>query len=98
MHDPYEVLGLSLHAGETEIRQRYLELVRAFPPEQAPERFAAVHAAYEALRNPAERLRAQLFHFDAKNDSFEALATDLRRRLRDLRMPVATLLSLADSP
>jgi curved DNA-binding protein CbpA len=98
MIDPYEVLGLTPHAGETEIRQLYLELVRAFPPEQAPERFAAVHAAYEALRNPAERLRVQLFTFDAKNDSFEAIAADLRRRLRELRIPVETLLSLADSP
>ena len=98
MSDPYEVLGLTPDAGETEIRQRYLELVRAFPPEQAPERFAAVHAAYEALRDPAERLNAQLFAIETKNDSFEAIAADLRRRLRDVRLPVETLLSLADSP
>ena len=37
---------------------RYLELVRQFPPDQAPERFAAVHAAYDALRDPARRLLA----------------------------------------
>jgi curved DNA-binding protein CbpA len=98
MSDPYDVLGLTPHAGETEIRQRYLELVRAFPPERAPERFAAVHAAYEALRNPAERLHARLFTLVTTNDSFETLAADLRRRLRDVRIPVATLLSLADSP
>ncbi|MFI5457274.1 MAG: J domain-containing protein [Isosphaerales bacterium] len=98
MSDPYDVLGLTPDASETEIRQRYLELVRAFPPEQAPERFAAVHAAYEALRVPAARLHEQLFSIETKNDSFEALATDLHRRLRDLRIPVATLLSLADSP
>jgi len=98
MSDPYEVLGLTSDAGETEIRQRYLELVRAFPPERAPERFAAIHAAYEALRDPAERLNTQLFAIEIKNDSFEALGADLRRRLRDLRIPVATLLRLADSP
>jgi len=98
MNDPYDVLGLTPHASETEIRQRYLELVRAFPPEQAPERFAAVHAAYEALRDPAARLHAQIFMIETKNDSFEALAADLHRRLCDLRIPVANLLSLADSP
>ena len=32
MSDPYEVMGLAAGAGETEIRQRYLELVREFPP------------------------------------------------------------------
>ncbi len=36
MADPFEVLDLPRHAGEGEIRKRYLELVRAFPPEQAP--------------------------------------------------------------
>jgi curved DNA-binding protein CbpA len=98
MSDPHDVLGLTPDAGETEIRQRYLELVRAFPPERAPERFAAVHAAYEALRDPARRLRTQLFTIETHNDSFEALAVDLRRRLRDLRLPVETLLALADAP
>ena len=41
MNDPYETLGLSPDAGESEIRRRYLELVREFPPDRAPERFAA---------------------------------------------------------
>jgi curved DNA-binding protein CbpA len=98
MSDPYEIFGLTADAGEAEIRQRYLELVRQFPPDQAPERFAAVHAAYEALRDPARRLHAQLFMLETKNDSFEAIAADLRNRLRDVRLPLQTLLSLADSP
>jgi curved DNA-binding protein CbpA len=98
MADPYEVLELPRHAGEGEIRKRYLELVRAFPPEQAPERFAAVHAAYQALRDPAARLEAQLFGLELTSDSLEALAEDVRQRLRQVRPPVETLLSLADSP
>jgi curved DNA-binding protein CbpA len=97
MADPFEVLGLTKQAGEGEIRQRYLELVRAFPPEQAPERFAAVHAAYRELRDPAARLAAQLFGFECEDDSLETLAAELRQRLRNVRMPVETLLSLADS-
>ena len=98
MNDPYEVLGLKPDAGEAEIRERYLELVRAFPPERAPERFAAVHTAYTALRDPAERLRLRLFEDDTKSDPVEAIIADLRRRLRDARLPVDILLSLADSP
>ena len=96
MADPFEVLDLPKHANEGEIRKRYLELVRAFPPEQAPERFAAVHAAYQALRDPAARLEAQLFDVECENDSLEALAADLRERLRSVRLPVDSLLSLAD--
>jgi curved DNA-binding protein CbpA len=98
MNDPYDVLGLTLDAGETEIRQRYLELVRAFPPERAPERFAAVHEAYAALRDPAQRLRSRLFTVEGKDDSIEAIAADLRRRLSEARLPVEALLALADLP
>src|SRR5580704_12869858 len=97
MNDPYEIFGLTAEAGEAEIRQRYLELVRQFPPDQAPERFAAVHAAYDALRDPARRLHERIFMFETKHDSFEAIASDLRNRLRDVRLPVETLLSLANS-
>jgi curved DNA-binding protein CbpA len=98
MSDPYEVLDLKPDAGETEIRQRYLELVRAFPPDQAPERFAAIHAAYASLRDPAQRLRRQIFGLGTKHDSFESIAAELHARLRDVRLPVDTLLGWADSP
>jgi curved DNA-binding protein CbpA len=97
MTDPYETLGLSTDADEAEIRRHYLELVREFPPDRAPEQFTAIHAAYDALRDPARRLHAQLFHPETKNDSLEGMAADLRQRLRQVRLPVATLLELAES-
>ena len=98
MNDPYETLGLTADADEGEIRRRYLQLVRESPPDRDPERFAAVHAAYEALRDPARRLQAQIFMFETKTDSLEVIATELRRRVWDVRLPVADLLALADSP
>jgi curved DNA-binding protein CbpA len=98
MSDPYEVLELTPDAGESEIRQRYLELVRAFPPDRAPERFAAIHEAYASLRDPAKRVRAQIFSLGGKSDSFEAIVADLQARLREVRLPVDDLLAWADSP
>jgi curved DNA-binding protein CbpA len=98
MDEHFDVLGLTKDASEPEIRQRYLELVRAFSPERAPERFAAIHAAYSALRDPTARLESQLFSIACESDSLEKLASDVRQRLRDVRLPVETLLSLADSP
>ena len=56
MSDPYEVLGLPRQADEAEIRRRYLELVRQFSPDRAPTEFAAIRAAYDAVRDPALRL------------------------------------------
>src|SRR4051794_11161609 len=97
MSDPYEVLGLPRHASEEEIRRRYLELVRENPPDRAPERFAAVRAAYDAVRDPIRRLEAQLFEIRS-GDSLEAIASDVRARLLGARIPLDTLLALAESP
>jgi curved DNA-binding protein CbpA len=61
MTDPYQVLELAPDADDAAIRTRYLELVRRWPPEQAPEHFAAIRAAYEVVRNRDARLRHRLF-------------------------------------
>lgn len=96
MSDPYEILGVPRHADEAEIRRRYLELVREFSPDRAPERFVAIRTAYDEVRDPAKRLETQLFHVQS-TDSLDALAADLRARLRKARVPLNTLLSLAES-
>ena len=98
MSDPYEILDLSPLADEDEVRRRYLELVRQYPPDRDPERFAAIRAAYDELRDPATRLEAQLFQI-GDGEPVEAIAADLRNRLRDRldQIPVDLLLSLAKS-
>ena len=40
MTDPYEVFGLPDDSDDEAIRRRYLELVRQYPPEHQPQRFA----------------------------------------------------------
>jgi curved DNA-binding protein CbpA len=97
MKDPYEQLGLTSSADETQIRRRYLELVREFPPDRAPDRFAEIRAAYDALRNPTVRLEASIFDITPHADSVEAIAEDLRARLRNARFPVFLLASWADA-
>lgn len=60
--DPFLVLGVSQNAGESEVRARYLELVKQFPPEREPEKFREIRAAYEAAKDPftiARRLLRQ---------------------------------------
>jgi curved DNA-binding protein CbpA len=94
MADPYETLGLTAPSTDAEIRRRYLELVRQFPPERDAERFATIRRAYDELRDPVSRLSAQLFEIEA-GDSWEAVQADWARRLRSARIPVDTLLSLA---
>jgi curved DNA-binding protein CbpA len=95
MNDPYDVMELPRGSSEADIRRRYLELVRQFPPERAPERFTEIRAAYEQLRDPAARLEARLFEPTAAN-TLGAVLSDLRQKLRTSRIPTHVLLSLAE--
>lgn len=95
MRDPHQILGLDPSADETAIRQRYLALVRQYTPEQAPERFSEIRAAYEELRDPVKRLQGRLFEFRS-DDSPAAIRTDIIKLLRSKRIPNDTLMSLAE--
>lgn len=50
--NPFAVLGLSPDAGEEEVRARYLELIKQFPPERDPDRFREIRVAYEMASDP----------------------------------------------
>jgi curved DNA-binding protein CbpA len=93
MSDPWEVLGLSGECDDETIRRRYLELVRQFPPEQNPERFAAIREAYECLRDLDTRLRYRIFEA-GKNETIDAIIEELACRNSRRRVPLQTLLSI----
>jgi curved DNA-binding protein CbpA len=95
MNDPYEVLGLDSTADEAAIRRRYLELVRESPPDRAPERFAAIRAAFDEVRDPARRLQSLVLGWTT-TDSLDAIATDVRARLEAERLPLDVLLRLSN--
>lgn len=96
MTDPFQVLELSHHADEDEVRRRYLELVRQFPPDRDPERFATIRAAYDQIRDPITRIKTQLFRVEP-DETIDSICTDLGKRIRDRldTIPVDVLLSLA---
>ena len=87
------ILGLSPDADDETIRRRYLELVRQFSPEHHPEKFAAVRAAYERLRDLDTRLRHRLFEVD-NIESLDALVEEIAWQSRRRRMSLRDLLSL----
>jgi curved DNA-binding protein CbpA len=97
MADPYQVLGLPPDSDDEAIRRRYLELVRQFPPEHHPEKFAAVRAAYEKLRDQTTRLRHQLFEA-GKTETIEAILEDLQCRTSRRRVSLKTLLTVVLKP
>ena len=97
MANPYEVLGLPTDADDETIRRRYLELVRQHPPEHQPEKFAAVRAAYESLRDLNTRLRHRLFEA-GKKETIDALIEEIACRSPRRRMSLTTLLDLVRKP
>lgn len=97
MTDPYQVLDLPADSNDEAIRRRYLELVRQFTPEKHPERFAAVRAAYESLRNVTTRLRHRLFEA-GKQESVDAILEELQCRSPRRRVSLQTLLTTIKRP
>jgi len=55
--DPLAVLGLTQEADGQEIRSRYLQLIKQFPPEREPVRFQEIQQAYRLARDPHFRAR-----------------------------------------
>jgi curved DNA-binding protein CbpA len=93
MSNPYTVLGLAADCDDDAIRRRYLELVRRFSPEHHPEKFAAVRAAYESLRDLDTRLRYRLFEA-GKEESVEAIVEEIACRSSRRRQSLEQLLAL----
>ncbi|MFW6169900.1 MAG: J domain-containing protein [Planctomycetota bacterium] len=96
MQDPYATLGLEHTASESEIRTRYLELVRKFPPEHEPAKAAEIRAAYDVLRDPIVRLRNQLFDVRCAH-TLESLINERSTLSPNRRLPTRVLLSLGES-
>lgn len=57
----YLMLGLEPGAADDEIRKRYLEMVKAHPPEHDPQRFQDITQAYERIKDQRSRIRQRLF-------------------------------------
>jgi curved DNA-binding protein CbpA len=62
-NDPYAVLGLMRGASPREIKRAYFDLVRQYPPEQYPDAFKLIRAAYEKLRTAEVKAETDLFLF-----------------------------------
>jgi curved DNA-binding protein CbpA len=64
--NPFEILGIPFDADDAAVRSAYLELVRRYPPERAPEKFKVINAAYQTLKDEKSRLHYHLFNRDSE--------------------------------
>ncbi len=64
MKTPFDILCISIDATDELIKKAYLQKVRQYPPERAPEQFRHIRAAFEAIKTRDQRLKYQLFHHE----------------------------------
>ncbi len=94
--DPLKVLGLPRHASEQEVRRRYLELVRQYPPERDPLRFQQIHAAYKAAEDPLLLAKCLLTSDDSPPREWNEIINE--QKAIAPRLGVSVLLSLGNRP
>lgn len=92
--DPFSILGVPRDASEETIRARYLELVKEFPPDRAPEKFREIRAAFEAAKDPLLIARRLIEPPDEDPPRWED-AIEAHRQVPP-RMTTAFLLSLGN--
>lgn len=92
--DPFQILGVVQDANEAEVRVRYLDLVKQFPPEREPERFREIRAAYDLAKNPLSIARRLLR--PPEEDSPEWSDVLKAQRRNPPRLSSAFLLSLGN--
>jgi curved DNA-binding protein CbpA len=93
MTHAYAELGLPPDADDAAIRERYLELVRAHPPDRDPERFKAIRAAYEELKDPETRLTRRLFEF--RSDGLAGVIAEIEKDAARPRPGLRALLEMS---
>ena len=97
MADPFSVLGVPPDDDDEAIRRRYLELTREFPPEQHPDRFAKIRAAYEKVKDLDGRVRYRLFE-TGREDTIESIIEEAACRTPRRRVGLRALLAAAIPP
>ncbi|MEQ1528719.1 MAG: DnaJ domain-containing protein [Methylococcales bacterium] len=71
MNTPYEILGVTANADDTDIKQAYLQKVKDNPPDRDPAQFQVLHDAYSAVKDRKSRISYELFTMPSAD--FDAL-------------------------
>ena len=91
--EAYTLLGLPNGAPADTIRRAYLELVKRHRPDKEPEKFRAVHAAYQLLNDPLVQAQALLEFDTTPIDLEEAIKNASKKKPR---IPKLALLALGN--
>ncbi len=60
----FEIIGVNIDASDDEIKKAYLQKVRIYSPEQAPDEFQKIRSAFDLINTEKKRIKYQLFNND----------------------------------
>lgn len=86
MQTPYDILDVSETATDIEIKSAYLQKVKQYTPEQAPEQFQIIRKAFEKIQTHRQRLGYQLFESDPPKIN-ELIAQGLQTQTNQSQRP-----------
>src|SRR5579872_5824145 len=66
--DPYRLLGVSPGVSPRDLKRAYLQLIRRYKPEHAPEQFRLIREAYEAASQQITFFPFPVRAFDGEED------------------------------
>ncbi|MBS3965048.1 MAG: J domain-containing protein [Methylomonas sp.] len=96
MNLPYQILGVTEQATDTDIKNAYLQAVKDHPPDRDSQRFRQIQQAFEAIKDEDSRLRHALFDFP--DITFDALLDSAFARDGSLQpMPADDFLKLLNT-
>ncbi|MHB1306223.1 MAG: J domain-containing protein [Limisphaerales bacterium] len=85
--NPYLILGVPPEADDSTIRRAYLTAVKEAPPDTHPQRFQAVSAAYDQIKDEPSRRRHILFDRECPGDSPLDVLRQFARARRSAPLP-----------
>jgi curved DNA-binding protein CbpA len=97
MSSPFTVLGVSLSDDDEAIRKRYIELIREFSPEAAPEKFAAIREAFETIGTVHKRANF-LIDPGKQGETMDELLEDYERTMPRKRNTLDELIQATEAP
>ncbi|WP_069472715.1 J domain-containing protein [Candidatus Marithrix sp. Canyon 246] len=63
----FDILGVNIDATNDEIKKAYLQKVKIYSPEQAPDEFKKIRSAFDLINTETKRIKYQLFNTDMPN-------------------------------
>jgi curved DNA-binding protein CbpA len=60
----FDILGVCIDATDDEIKTAYLQKVKIYGPERAPDEFKQIRSAFDLINTEKKRIQYQLFNND----------------------------------